>query len=95
MKNEKTCQQCGSNNTKTLGKGYNAVLWCPDCSFEEHTPQVHQKDCEACDQVITLGAPNDEVRFCFDCIEKVEAYERVCAEEEFTIVYDFYADPKV
>ena len=47
----------------------------------EKTPQVHQKECEACDQVITLGAPNDEVRFCFDCIEKVEAYERMNAEE--------------
>ena len=59
------------------------------------TPQVHQKDCEACDQVITLGAPNDAVRFCFDCIEKVEAYERMSAEEELTIVHDFYAEPKV
>ena len=95
MTNEKRCQQCGSNNTKTLGKGYNAVRWCPDCSFEEHTPQVHQKDCEACDQVITLGAPNDEVRFCFDCIEKVEAMERILAEEELTIVHAFYAEPKV
>jgi len=61
----------------------------------EKTPQVHQKDCEACDQVITLFAPNDEVRFCFDCIEKVEAYERMSAEEELTIVHAFYAEPKV
>ena len=72
------------------------------------TPQVHQKDCEACDQIITLLKPNDEVRFCFDCIEKVEAYERECAEDlvasmekirfdldELTIVHDYYADPKV
>ena len=59
------------------------------------TPQVHQKDCEACDQIITLLKPNDEVRFCFDCFEKMEAYERLCAEEESTLVYDFYADPKV
>ena len=61
----------------------------------EKTPQVHQKDCEACDQVITLLAPNDEVRFCFNCIEKVEAMERILAEEELTIVHAFYADPKV
>ena len=48
----------------------------------EKTPQVHQKDCESCDQVITLLKPNDEVRFCFDCIEKVEAIERMDAEED-------------
>ena len=46
------------------------------------TPQVHQKDCEACDQIITLLKPNDEVRFCFDCFEKMEAYERLCDEED-------------
>ena len=62
---------------------------------KDKTPQVHQKDCEACDQVITLFAPNDAVRFCFDCIEKVEAMERILAEEELTIVHAFYAEPKV
>ena len=61
----------------------------------EKTTQVHQKICEACEQVITLGAPNSAVRYCFDCIEKVEAMERILAEEELTIVHAFYAEPKV
>jgi len=32
------CEQCGSNNTKILEAGYNTVLWCGDCSYEEHRP---------------------------------------------------------
>jgi len=40
----------------------------------EKTTQVHQKDCEACDQVITLSEPNALVRYCLRCTEELEAW---------------------
>ena len=35
---------------------------------------VTQQICEACDCVITLSEPNDEIRYCFRCTEELNAF---------------------
>ena len=33
------CDKCGQE-TRHLGNGYNRVLWCESCGYEEHDPEL-------------------------------------------------------
>jgi hypothetical protein len=47
---EKTCEQCGSNNTHISPNEYDTVMVCNNCHAEEHKPYATPEDKEPSDE---------------------------------------------